>query len=488
MNRAQRPNIIYILADDMGYGDISYLNEESKLNTVHLDRMAQEGMVFTDAHASSAVCTPSRYSILTGRYNWRSTLKESVLYGFDPPLIEQGRMTVASMLKESGYRTGCIGKWHLGLGWARNSEDKEDVDYTKPIQNGPITNGFEYFYGISASLDMPPYVYIENDRVTELPDRITENTDEMMFWRPGPTAPGFKHEEVLQHLTDKMLETIEAWQEDPFFLYFPLTAPHTPILPSQSYLGKSGTNIYGDFVLMCDDVVGQINAKLKELGLDENTIVIYTSDNGCSPKADYERLRQFGHNPSYRFRGTKADIYEGGHRIPLIVKWPAQVKAGSVCSETVCLSDLMRTVADIIGYELPDNAAEDSVSNLPVWRGEALSAPLREAVVHHSFDGSFSIRQGKWKLEMCPGSGGWSDPVPGQEPAESPPIQLYDLEADLGERRNVWDQYPEVVERLKSLLISYIQNGRSTPGAKQSNTGPAFWPQLAWMNESTSST
>lgn len=483
MDTTKRPNIIYILADDMGYGDISYLNEQSKLETVHLDRMGKEGMVFTDAHSSSAVCTPSRYSILTGRYNWRSRLKQAVLFGYDDPLIESGRMTVASMLQQAGYKTGCIGKWHLGLGWTRNSDNKEDVDYTKPIQNGPNQHGFDYFYGISASLDMPPYVYIENDRVTQLPDRIVPSNSGMQMWRSGPIAPDFKHEEVLDRLTDKAIETIEKWQEDPFFIYFPLTAPHTPILPTEKFQGKSGTNSYGDFVLMCDDVVGRINEKLEELGLAENTIVIFTSDNGCSPKADYEQLRQFGHNPSYRFRGTKADIYEGGHRIPLLVKWPARIKAESICSETVCLSDFMRTVADIIAFDLPDHAAEDSVSNLPLWYGEKLDAPLREAVVHHSINGSFSIRQGKWKLELCPGSGGWSDPRPGKEPEGAPPIQLYDLESDLGERNNVWDQYPEIVDKLKSLLISYIKNGRSTPGQKQSNTGPETWPQLAWMNE-----
>lgn len=478
MTIANRPNIVYILADDMGYGDISYLNEQSKLNTQYLDRMAREGMAFTDAHSSSAVCTPSRYSILTGRYNWRSTLKRSVLFGYDAPLIERGRMTVASMLKEAGYRTACIGKWHLGLDWARNGENKEDVDFTQPVGGGPTEYGFDYFFGISASLDMAPYVYIENDRVTALPDKVTENRDSMMMWRSGPTAPDFKHEQVLQTLTQKVLNTLKAYRDEPFYIYFPLTAPHTPILPSYEFKGKSGTNIYGDFVLMCDDVVGQIYAKLEDLGLSDNTIVIFTSDNGCSPKANYPELAQHGHNPSYIFRGTKADIFEGGHRIPLIIKWPARIPAGAVCDETVCLVDFMRTAAELVGYKLPDSAGEDSVSNLPIWLGEPAAGPLREAVVHHSIDGSFSIRQGSWKLELCPGSGGWSDPVPGKEEADLPPIQLYDLELDIGERRNVWDQHPEVAERLRSLLISYIENGRSTPGATQSNADIADWLQL----------
>jgi arylsulfatase A len=481
MNTNNQPNIIYILADDMGYGDISYLNENSKIHTPYLDQMGREGMVFTDAHSSSAVCTPSRYSILTGRYNWRSTLKYGVLRGYNGSLIEQGRETVASMLQQAGYHTACVGKWHLGLDWARNSDELSDVDFTKPIENGPNRFGFDYYYGISASLDMDPYVYIENDRVTMLPDHLTKNDDMKAFWREGPTAPDFKHEEVLPKLTSKVLEKIEEYRDSPFFIYFPMPAPHTPILPTPEFVGKSGTNLYGDFVLMCDDVVGQIMKKLDELNLSDNTIVVYTSDNGCSPRANYEELLSVGHNPSYVFRGHKADIYEGGHRIPLLVKWPMRIAPGSISAEPVCLVDLMRTMAEIIGFSIPDHAGEDSVSNLPCWLGNDLSEPLREAIVHHSLDGSFSIRQGRWKLELCPGSGGWSYPRPGEEPPGTPDIQLYDLHADLGERNNVYDRYPKVVVLLKSLLKRYIQEGRSTPGSVQQNTGPAQWNHMDWM-------
>lgn len=477
-----QPNIIYILADDMGYGDLSCLNEQSKIRTTHFDRLAAEGIAFTDAHSSSAVCTPSRYSILTGRYNWRSKLKMSVLSGYSEHLIEDGRMTVASMLKSAGYRTACIGKWHLGLDWAKSGSGTVEVDYTQPIKNGPVDFGFDYFYGISASLDMPPYVYIENDRATSVPDRITKN-DGKMFWREGPTAPDFQHEEVLPKLTGKVLKKIDEMSDDPFFIYFPLPAPHTPILPSSEFQGRSGTNEYGDFVLMCDDVVGQVMRKLEDKGIADNTIVIYTSDNGCSPTADFPELAQYGHNPSYVFRGHKADIYEGGHRIPLLVRWPEQIKAGTVSAEPVCLVDFMATVADISGISLPADAAEDSISNLPVWQGRKLDGPLREAIVHHSINGSFSIRQGKWKLEMCPGSGGWSDPSPGQEAADAPPVQLYDLTADIGERHNVYAEYPEIVEQLTQLLTGYIVEGRSTPGLPQSNTGGNEGPQLHWLNQ-----
>lgn len=486
-NESERPNIIYILADDMGYGDVSSLNPDSKIRTAHLDRMAEAGMRFTDGHSSSAVCTPSRYSILTGRYNWRSQLKSGVMNGYSRPLIEAGRMTAASLLKQAGYRTACVGKWHLGLEWTLKSDDPTDVDYTKPISNGPNSHGFDYYYGISASLDMAPYVYIENDRVTALPDRITVGDDEMGFWRKGPTGEDFHHEEVLPKCTEKVLEIIEDSHSEPFFIYFPLPAPHTPILPTADFQGKSGTNLYGDFVLMCDDVVGQIVSKLEECGISDNTIVIFTSDNGCSPKANYEELAKLGHNPSYVFRGQKADIYEGGHRVPLLVKWPQGIKGGTISDEPVCLVDLLATIAELVGVSLPEDAGEDSVSNLSVWQGLTTDAPLREAIVHHSINGSFSIRKGKWKLELCPGSGGWSSPRPGQEPEGAPPIQLYDLTRDIGERQNVQDRYPEVVEELTELLRDYVRTGRSTPGVRQSNAGGTQWEkELSWMNKAGS--
>jgi arylsulfatase A-like enzyme len=491
----KKPNIIYILADDMGYGDVSYLNERSGFKTPHLDQMCEEGLHFTDGHSSSAVCTPSRYSILTGRYNFRSRLKKFVLMGYDTPLIEPGRKTIGKYLQEKNYKTACIGKWHLGLEWSlKNSEDKEGIDYTKPLINTPLDHGFDYFYGISASLDMPPYVYIENRQVTAVPDREVDSgmdTARPLFkkwFRPGAAGADFVHEDVLPNMTNRVLDKIEEYKNDPFFIYFPLTAPHTPILPTKKFQGKSGTNEYGDFVLMCDDVVGQINSKLKELGLDENTIVIYTSDNGCSPMANYSELAQYGHNPSYIFRGTKSDIYEGGHRVPLIVKWPDSIAAGSQADEAVCLTDLYATIADIFGDKIEDNAAEDSVSNLPIWLNEQDKLPVREALVHHSVDGSFSIRKGKWKLEMCPDSGGWSMPKPGTMPENAPAIQLYDLEKDVREKHNVCDQFPEIVKDLRSLLITYIVNGRSTPGVRQKNTGDQRWEQINWIDNESKGT
>ncbi|MEZ4615704.1 MAG: arylsulfatase [Caldilineaceae bacterium] len=477
------PNIIFILADDMGYGDVSCLNEAGKIHTTHIDQLAAAGMIYRDAHATSAVCTPSRYSILTGRYNWRSALKQGVTWGYSPPLLEEGRLTVAALLQSQGYATGCVGKWHLGWNWAKLGPAQEAVDFARPITNGPTSIGFDYFFGISASLDMPPYVYVENDRPTAVPDHEVAARDGKELLRAGPTAPDFVHETVLPTLTEKAIAWIDEQAEGdrPFFLYFPLPAPHTPILPTAEFQGKSGTNSYGDFCLQVDDVVGQVMAALDRHEIAEDTILIFTSDNGCSPRVDYEELATLGHNPSYVFRGHKADIYEGGHRIPLIVRWPATIAPGIITDETVCLVDFMATCAAVTGVSLPANAGEDSVSHLPLWQGEPLSEPLRPATVHSSMNGSLSIRQGRWKLEMCPGSGGWSYPQPGPESAGLPPLQLYDLAVDIGERQNVAAEQPAIVEELTELLTSYIRNGRSTPGPVQANSGGIDWEQLWWL-------
>ena len=383
-------------------------------------------------------------------------------------------------------------KRHLGLEWplkdggiASTYQDEELVDFASPITDGPTNHGFDYYYGISASLDMPPYVYIENDLMTAKSVSPFDFVDGKKYMRKGVIGDDFKPEEVLPKITEKVESLIDDYAKgaDPFFIYFPLPAPHTPILPLPEFQGKSGTNEYGDFCLQVDDTVGRVMKALEKNGLTENTIVVFTADNGCSPAADFEELAESGHNPSYVFRGHKADIYEGGHRIPYVIRWPGVIEPGSTSDQTFCLTDLTATMAEITGYELPDNTAEDSVSNLPIWNGTA-TGPVREAVVHHSINGSFSIRQGKWKLEMCPGSGGWSDPTPRSEEVKTlPPIQLYDLSTDIGERTNVQDQHPEIVEELKALLTTYIKDGRSTPGAKQANTGAKYWEQLHWLTE-----
>lgn len=464
------PNIVYILADDLGYGDVSALNKQSKINTPNIDAMANKGMVFTDAHSPSSVCTPTRYGILTGRYSWRTTLANGVTWSWSDPLIAPNRSTVASLLKKNGYQTACIGKWHLGLGWDKDTAGVADI--TKPIKNGPTTNGFDYFFGITASLDIPPYIYIENDQSTSQTIDTIEERKGKEFWRKGQIGDDFEMEGVLPKLTEKAVQYInaEAQTEAPFFLYFPLPAPHTPILPTDEFKGKSGTNEYGDFVLMVDDVVGQIAAALAANGISDNTILIFTSDNGCSPMADFEELAQFDHDPSSIFRGHKADIYDGGHRVPFIVQWPDQIAPTSKSDQTVCLTDLMATAAAIVEDTLAANEGEDSYNLLSIWTESSISSPIREATVHHSINGSFSIRQGKWKLAFCPGSGGWSNPKPKEAKAAGlPPIQLFDLDEDIEEQNNLAEQNPEVVEQLTSLMQQYIDRGRSTKGEPQAN-------------------
>ncbi len=497
-----KPNIVYILCDDLGYGDVHCLNSKGKIATPHADRLAAGGMVFTDAHSSSSVCSPTRYGIMTGRYNWRSKLQRFVLGGLSPRLIEPGRLTVPALLKQHGYATACVGKWHLGMDWVKKEgkdvseleiETREqvwNVDYTKPITNGPNSVGFDYYFGISASLDMVPYTFIENDRVTVVP--TVEKSFPLMHGkegnpsRLGPAAEKFEDVDVLPTLTRKAVEYIgqraaDAKAGKPFFLYLPLNAPHTPIAPSPEWQGKSGLNPYADYVMETDATLGAVMEALEKNGVAENTLLIFTSDNGCSPQADFPALLAKGHNPSYHFRGHKADIWDGGHRIPFIVRWPGKVQPGSSSEQLICLTDLMATCASILGVKLPDNAGEDSVSMMMALQGtltDLYSAMIgtrstgwRETVVHHSINGRFSIRESRWKLELCPGSGGWSAPRDPQAVRQGlPRVQLYDMGGDVGEKVNVQDKHPDVVARLTKLLEKYVAEGRSTPGAPQKNT------------------
>lgn len=484
--KQKQPNIIFILADDMGYGDVSYFDNNSKLKTENLDRMAQEGVVFTDAHSSSSVSTPTRYGILTGRYNWRSTLKNNVLYGYDKALIPADRETMASMLRKNGYTTAGIGKWHLGWDLDNIDAGKDKVDFSKPVQNGPTTRGFDYFYGFCGSLDMAPYVYIENDMPTSLPDRETVNEGKYSWWRKGPTGADFVHEEVLPNLVDRACNYIKekAKADQPYFLYLPLPAPHTPILPTEEFRGKSGIGEYGDFVLMVDAMVGKVLQAVKESGEDGNTIVVFTTDNGCSPAAGIKEMEAQGHRPNSIYRGHKADLFDGGHRIPCILRWPEGTKPHEV-RQTVCLTDFYATFAAINGYKLMDSEGEDSYNLLPAIVSETEIDPIREATVHHSIDGQFTIRQGDWKLLLSASSGGWSAPTPTDTLAldSLPPIQLYNMKDDSSETTNVEAEHPEIVSRLRALMAKYVREGRSTPGAPQKNDGEYPWKELDWMKE-----
>lgn len=479
---AQRPNIVYILADDLGYGDVRcFGGDRSKIPTPHLDRMASQGMIFTDAHSCSSVCTPTRYGILTGRYSWRSRLQSGVLMGDGRPLIAPDRLTVASLLRSNGYATACIGKWHLGLGLPLRSgaaaEETDDAaagknpwrfDYAGRIEQGPIQLGFDEFFGISASLDMWPFAFINGDRFEPAP------TVEKKWMRAGPAAADFEAVDVMPKLAQRSVETIRrlaaaAREGKPFFIYLALTAPHTPILPIDAWKGKSGLGDYADFVMQVDDLVGQVLAALDEAKLAQDTLVFFTSDNGCSPQAKIDELAAAGHHPNGPFRGHKADIWEGGHRVPTIARWPSRVAAGARCEQPVCLNDLMATCADLLNVRLPDNAAEDSESMLPMLL--QTGGPRAErALVHHSVNGRFAIRQGKWKLVLCPGSGGWSQPRDPKAVQQGlPPMQLYDLETDPGEQTNLLQQHPEVAQRLRKQLEKIVADGRSAPGERRHN-------------------
>lgn len=482
----KKPNIVFIFADDMGYGDVSALNENSKIQTTNIDRIAHEGVTFTDAHSSSSVSTPSRYSLLTGRYNWRSTMKSGVLMGYNNALIAPDRKTIANVLQGQGYQTACIGKWHLGWDWNNIEAGPENVDFSKPIANGPTTRGFDYFYGIIASLDMAPYVYVENDMPTALPDRETVN-DGMKYWRKGPTASDFDHEQTLPNFINRAVSYIhdKSKEDKPFYLYLPLPAPHTPILPIKEYQGKSGLNPYGDFVLMVDDMVGKVMKALKDAGVEENTIIVFSTDNGCSPQAKFDELQEKGHYPSYIYRGHKADLFDGGHRIPCVVRWPARIKP-HVVDQTICLTDFFATFAAVADYRLKDTEGEDSYNILPLLLNEKESNVIREATVHHSINGEFTIRKGDWKLLLSSSSGGWSFPKPGTDVEvikTLPLVQLYNMKEDPAETNNVYAEHPEIVKELKDLMVKYVKDGRSTPGAPQKNDGPEIWKQLSWMEE-----
>lgn len=457
----ERPNIIYVLADDLGWGDLRCYNPQSAIPTPHADKMAAEGARFVDMHSPSAVCTPTRYGILTGRYCWRSALKSGVLWGYSPSLIEPGRTTVASLLRNAGYFTAGIGKWHLGLG------DQNPADYGNPLRPGPLDYGFRAYFGIPASLDMPPYVYIDGDRVVEAPTAmIHESTRPRgVFWRGGARSPSFEIDQVHQTFTQRAVEFIQLRQPpgantEPFFLYLPLASPHTPWLPGKEFQGKSKAGDYGDFVAQVDDTLGQLMAALKETNQDRNTLVIFTSDNGADWKI--EDKERYAHQAHAAWKGEKADIWEGGHRVPFLAWWPGRIPAGSVREDLGCLTDLMATVAALAGKPLPRDAGEDSFNLLPAMLGRATEA-ARRSVVHHSMRGMFSIREGDWKLALGLGSGGFTAPAV-VDPAPGGPLgQLFNLKDDPGELHNLYQKHPDVVERLTATLHRFQEQGYSRP-------------------------
>ncbi|MCK5804528.1 MAG: arylsulfatase [Lentisphaeria bacterium] len=485
-----QPNIVFVFCDDLGWGDVSCLNPESKIQTPHIDALAEAGVNFTDAHAGSAVCTPSRYTLMTGRYCWRTRLRHGVNGGYSPALLSPERLTVAGMLRECGYRTACVGKWHIGMDWqlkegvgaecpqqlSGKAERELDglIDFSKPVRNGPVDVGFDYYYGISASLDMSPYVFIENDQAVEIPCEVVPRGTAERRAREGIGAKGWRHEDVLPTLKRKSIEFIQEQAEDgtPFFLYVPLAGPHTPVVPNPEFIGKSDCGIYGDFVMEIDHTVGEIVQSLKDAGAWENTLFVFSSDNGPETITNPYR-EKYDHSSAWKFRGIKRDNWEGGHRVPFIVSWPGRAPAGTKCKRFVELADFMATTAEIVDYDLPDTAAEDSHSLLALLMGD-FEAPAREFALHHSCNGQWAVRKGAWKLLLHAGSGGNRYDCPENDD----PVQLYNLETDPFETTNVYRDHPEIVVELKMLCLKCIRNGRSTPGPAQANDEAGEWKQL----------
>ncbi|WP_430817486.1 sulfatase family protein [Carboxylicivirga sp. RSCT41] len=465
----QHPNIIYILADDMGYGDVKALNEASGIPTPHLDKMIANGLCFTDAHSNSAVCTPTRYGTLTGRYCFRSRLKSGVLVGHEPALIEDSVTTVAQLLKRASYQTACIGKWHLGLNWVRKDTalplfhggnlwdifNTDNVDYARRVNGGPCDLGFDYSFIIPASLDIAPYVYLENDKATAPVSRqvpfYKDESARGIWYRRGDVAEDFDHTTVLQTITEKAVHYIEKSDDhQPFFLYFPLTSPHTPWFPAEEFKGRSEAGVYGDFVCMTDAVIGQIMKALELKGIADNTLLIFTSDNGSHwLPADIE---QFDHKANATFSGMKSDVWEGGHRVPFIIHWPDQIASPRKSDALISSTDFLATCAQLTDQAIPKTAC-DSYSFLAGITGEKHTEDVRQTMVHHSVNGTFAIREGHWKLIDAKGSGGWS--LPEDKCDACPPQQLYNMLTDAEEKKNLYHDKPEVVSRLNKLLNPY---------------------------------
>jgi len=477
------PHVVVILADDLGWGDPQCYQQNSKIPTPNLDRLAAEGMRLTNAHTPSSVCTPTRYGLLTGRYCWRTFLQRGVLDGFGPPVISSEEDTIATLARRAGYHTACVGKWHLGMHWYDRDGNPVgergvggfrpgyDIDFHRDITGGPLDVGFDRYFGISASLDMSPYAYLRDRRVETLPTERHEQIVDTIFLNgvSGVKSPGFDVHDVLTRFGDEAVAVItgRADPEQPLLLYMPLNSPHLPVAPSKFAKGKSGAGDYGDFVWETDHVVGRVLQALDETGMSENTLVIFTSDNGglwhwwdfhadddggkipSTPRAEY--VKQFDHQSNADWRGTKADIHEGGHRVPFLVRWPAKVPAGQVSDALVELTDIYATVADITSQSTQaGNSGMDSFSLLPLITGHDVT--VRPFSVHHSLSGMFALRQGDWKLIEGRGSGGFTAPKQFQIQPGDPTGQLYNLANDFREQHNQWNEQAERVKSMMAIL------------------------------------
>ncbi|MCH7916589.1 MAG: arylsulfatase [Planctomycetes bacterium] len=466
-----KPNIVLIYTDDQGYGDCSLLNPEAKFQTPNIDRIGRDGIVFTDGHSSDTVCTPSRYALLTGRYSWRTRLKKGVINSTAKPLVSTARATLATLLKRNGYHTAMVGKWHLGMDFEENG---------KKIADGPLNKGFDYFFGIPASMNYGYCAWYENETATMPPFLFTKKKPNSLVkvdpraYRITPpysetpkhgnikVAADFEDVLVLERFTEKAVAWIESVHDDarPFFLYFPLTSPHKPVIPQERFRGKSKAGAYGDFMVETDHWVGEIIQALERHGIYQDTLIIFSSDNG--PENTWKkRIDRFEHYSAGKYRGGKRDIYEGGHRVPFLISWPKGIASGRRYDGPVNQVDIYATLAEIVGDRVGQHEAEDSVSFAPVLRNEAFT---RVPMIHHSSRGGFAIRAGDWKLVVGAGR-------EAAEPANGL-MELYDLKDDPAETTNVIGQHPGVAERLKDMITEIILKGRTGEGSEASNDTP----------------
>lgn len=482
----QRPNIVILYADDLGYGDVHCYNpDRGKIATPHIDRLSAQGMRFTDGHSSSGVCSPSRYTLLTGRYHWRSRLQKGIVNKFGEPLIAPERLTLPGLAKQSGYRTACIGKWHLGWDWPIPADQRPLLDppqekpaeatseqrqawrtiFSQPISGGPTTRGFDIYFGTDVP-NWPPFCFIDQNRTVGLPSEFlpAELLKNNQASVQGPALKDWTLEPILPALVDRACAFIaeSSAQRKPFLLYVPFTTPHTPLAVNKPWQGKSGLNPYADLVMETDDAVGRVLQALDAASVSDNTLVVFTADNGCAPYIDVVGLEQMGHYPSGPLRGYKADAWEGGHRVPFIVRWPGVIQPGGRCDQLVHQADWLATLAEILGVRLPDNAGEDSFSILPLLKGEQRA--IRQTAVSCSIQGVPAVRSGSWKYIPAPGSGGW-----GKGGDQSQPVQLYNLTSDVSEAKNLAAAEPDRLAEMQQLLESLITAGRSTPGQPQTN-------------------
>lgn len=476
------PNIIILYADDLGMGDLGSFNKKSKIPTPNLDKLAAQGMRFTDAHSSSGICSPSRYALLTGRYHWRKF--HGIVKAFEPSVFDAKRLTLPEMLQQKGYTTAAIGKWHLGWGWdairkanrPKNGVGPDDFDWSKRIPDGPTTHGFDYYFGDTV-INFPPYVWIENDKVLQVPDTMVDsslwkNKEGKMEYRKGPMITGWDPYENIPTTTQKGIDYItkQAKTKQPFFLYFAYPSPHAPIIPNDEFDDTSNAGPYGDLVVETDDSIGKLLNAIKKAGIENNTLVIFSADNGPEHYA-YLRDENFDHWSSGDFRGLKRDIYEGGHRVPTIIRWPNHVPENSQTNELMSQIDFMATIAEIVGFNLPDDVAEDSYNLLPLWLAES-ERSSRRSLVHNTFKDNYAIRSEGFTLINAK-SGNQNRRMERFNYAawqqkhhyvsdDHKSGQLFDMKSDSTQRKNLIDRHPKKAKELKRLLKQVIEQGYSS--------------------------